>query len=268
MFYLLTLIALADDTGLSPEETALPDDGELVEDRIFMLPEGETIIVTDESEVAAARLELTEALTRSGYEKKRARGGRTVYVAEAPWKPKVIVDEDGWMLMRRRPVVLTRPDLPDVWFADTPLEYLTCVVAPPLCVRIGGLVISDRKLNHRKAEIMAHAGDELNAWSEAKASLYAQTRLFEELPAALDTVWYEGLTPEGESLPGVAERKAWILELWMTRTDNDWGDAARGVVEDFMAYVIQASNEPFTEAEIAAANARRTCRRELHLPEI
>ena len=267
MLHLLTLLALADDTGLSPEEMALPDDGALVEDRIFMVPEGETIIVTDEAEVAAARQELTEALAIGGYQKKRSRDGRTIYVAEAPWKPKVVVDEEGWMIMRRRPVVFTKPDLPDSWFADTPLEYLTCVIAPPLCVRIGGAVISERKLNHRKAEVVAHVGDELTAWSDAKAGLYAQARLFEEIPNALDRVWYEGLTPEDEPLPELVDRKAWVLDLWMTRADNDWGDAARGVVEDFMAYVVQSSNAPFTAQEIAAANARRTCARELVLPE-
>ncbi len=272
MFPLLTALlpaALARDTGLDTEDLALPGDEAFERDGLFdfEVPEGETIIVTDEAEVRRRQEQLVESLEELGYKKKRGRDGRTVYVTDTPWEPKVIVDDDGWMIIRRRPIVLTDPDLPDHWwFSDTPLEYLSCVVAPQLCVRLGGLVISKKKLGHRKAAVVAASEDELRAWGDAIADRALSQRIYEELPAELDRIWYEGVGADGEPIGGPRERRERILELWLSRTDNRWGDAARGAIEAYMEFVIQESGEPYTAEEIEAANARRTCRRPLVLP--
>jgi hypothetical protein len=270
---LLAAVSLAlaqEDPGLDPDELALPDDEPVEYDSDFGYdPDvgvGETIVVTDEYEVKRRQQAMINELRRLGYKEKKDRNGRTVYVSDVPWEPKVIVDDDGWMILRRRMVVLTDPDLPDSWwFSDTPLEYLTCVVAPHMCVRLGGMVISKRKLAHKKEAVVEATEDELQAWGDALAGAALQDRLYEELPAQLDAVWLEGVTPEGEQLPTHGERRAWILELWLNRTDNPWGDAAREAIEAYMEFVIQASPAPYTAAEISAANARRKCQRELVL---
>lgn len=272
MSLLLTVLlpaALAQDTGLDTGDLALPGDERFERDGLFdfEVPEGETIIVTDEAEVRRRQEQLVESLEELGYKKKRGRDGRTVYVTDTPWEPKVIVDDDGWMIMRRRPIVLTDPDLPEHWwFSDTPLEYLSCVVAPQLCVRLGGLVVSKKKLGHKKSAVVAASEDELRAWGDAIADRALSQRIYEELPAELDRIWYEGVSAEGEPIGGPRERRARILELWLSRTDNRWGDAARGAIEAYMEFVIQESGEPYTAEEIEAANARRTCRRALVLP--
>lgn len=274
MLTLLTaLLPAALAQGLDTGEYAVPGEEAFERDGLFDYepeydgPVGETIVVTDEAEVKRRQAELVESLEGLGYEKKRGRDGRTVYVTDTPWEPKVIVDDDGWMIMRRRPVVLTDPDLPDHWwFSDTPVEYLTCVVAPHLCVRLGGLVISPKKLGHKKAAVVMASEDELRAWGDAIADHALSERLYEGLPEELDRIWYEGVTADGLTLGAPEQRRAHILELWISRTDNRWGDAARGAIEAYMEYVIQESPHPYTAAEIEAANARRTCQRALVLP--
>jgi len=259
----------ADDAGLDEDEMALPDEGTFERDGLFEFdgPMGETIIVTDEAEVHRRQQEFVNELRNLGYKEKKGKDGRTVYVSETPWKPKVIVDDDGWMVLKRRPIVLTDPDLPEHWwFSDTPVEYVTCVVAPHLCIRMGGLVISKRKLTHHKAAVVNATQDEMTEWGDAIADHSLSERLYTELPDQLDLLWYEGKAPDGQMLASWEERRAWILDLWVTRTDNQWGDAARDALEGYMTYVIQDSMNPYTAQEIADANARKTCLRVLVLP--
>jgi len=272
MLLLLTALltpGFAQDPGLDADELALPDEGSFERDGLFEYegPVGETIVVTDEAEVRRRQEAFVKELKSLGYKAKRDKDGRTVYVSETPWKPKVIVDDDGWMVLKRRPIVFTDPDLPDHWwFSDTPIEYVTCVVAPHLCIRMGGLVISKKKLTHHKAAVVNSTQAEMTEWGDAIADHALSERIYTEIPEQLDQVWYEGIGPEGQALASWEERRGWILELWMSRTDNRWGDAARESIEGYMIYVIQDSQTPYSAEEIAAANARRKCRRELVLP--
>jgi len=272
MLLLLTALLLpaqAQDPGLDAEELALPDDEAFERDGLFEYEGlvGDTIVVTDEAEVKRRQQEVINELRDLGYKAKRDRNGRTVYVHDVPWKPKVIMDDDGWMVLKRRRVVLTDPDLPDHWwFSDTPVEYITCVVAPHLCIRMGGMFISERKLMHHKAAVVNTTQDEMREWGDAIADHSLTERIYTELPEQLDQVWYQGVGPEGEVLTSWEERRRWILDLWVTRTDNHWGDATREAIEGYMIYVIQDSNEPYTAAEVDDANARKTCLRELVLP--
>ena len=147
------------------EQEVLGEDtveGDVEYDGMFIGATVGDVMIVDEAALKRARHEVTEALEAHGYDKKRRRGDRTVYVSETAWKAKVIVDDDGWMIMRRRGVVLQAPDLPSHWwFSDTPLEYLTCVVAPHLCVKVGGLLVSKRRLQAQKGRVVEAMQDEL-----------------------------------------------------------------------------------------------------------
>ena len=63
----------------------------------------------------------------------------------------------------------------------------------------------------------------------------------------------------------IEDRRQLLLEYWDSRVDSPEGDLARMAVEAFMRGVVMQSDTPFTDAEIAAMNARRTCQRMLVL---
>jgi hypothetical protein len=225
-------------------------------------PDPDEVIYVDEQAVIRARQELGFALRDMGYQRKRVRNGREIYVNEIPWKPQVVVDDDGWMVVRRAPPSVGKPDLPGIW--SGPLGYLVCVANPTACVHIGGWVISERKLAWHKHAVVEHTEPTMGVYEDALIARAFLQRTGEEIPEALIAVWERGQPIEGEgTLESHAERRAAVLEFWITRTCSDWGQAARQVTEDFIRYEIQESAHPFTAAELAEVNARRTCQEPL-----
>ncbi len=224
------------------------------------------VIYVDEQAVRRAREEVGLVLRDLGYHRRHTRDGRDYYANESPWKPWVVVDDDGWAILKRAPVTFSKPELEGVWRG--PLGYLVCVVQPTACIHVGGLVVSERKLRWQKQRVLEAVKPALDRYEEAVVARNRNRRFGGDLPQALQDLWGEGIPIEGnEVLETWEERRAALLQFWMDRADNDWGEEARDVTEAFMAGVVQDGPHPFTPAEIAAANARRTCERELTLRE-
>jgi hypothetical protein len=224
------------------------------------------VVYVDEQAVRRAREEVGLVLRDLGYHKKRTRDGRDYYANESPWKPWVVVDDDGWLVLKRAPVSFSKPELEGIWRG--PLGYLVCVTQPTACIHLGGLVVSERKLAWQKQAVLQAVKPALDRYETAVVARNRGRRFGEELPLALQALWDEGVPIEGPDLLETwEERRAALLEFWLDRADNDWGGEARDVTEAFMANVVQDSPHPFTPEEIAALNARRTCERELVLPE-
>jgi len=133
------------------------------------------------------------------------------------------------------------------------------VVAPYLCVRIGGAVISRRKYAHHKEVVIAATQDELASFGDAIAAKAVQERMYEDLPVQLDRIWLEGLGEDGERFHTPAERRAAILGIWADRTCTEYGAAVRQQIEAYLIYVIQMSAWPLTDAEVAGANEGCRC---------
>jgi hypothetical protein len=221
----------------------------------------ETIYVEDQA-VLRARAEVGLSLRELGYERKTVRHGREIYVNEDPWKPQVLVDDDGWMLVRRAPPSFGKPDLPGIW--SGPLGYLVCLAAPTSCIHIGGWIVTKRRLQWQEYAVVEQSRDSMERYQEAVIARNLRLRTGEELPALLEALWERGEHPAGgPPLPTPAARRAALLDLWATRTCNEWGDEVREVVRLYLQYEVQASTTPFTAEEIAAANARRSCEQEL-----
>lgn len=272
LLLLLSPLALAqdpaDDGGeLSEEETAIEGE-QLSEDRIFDEPDLE-IVVYDAREVEEARQAVEQRLLDMGYERARRRGDRVIYTHPVNYKPKVIVDDDGYMYMRRQTPKVAAPELGGP-MEDVPvLKWAPCLLIPTLCVRAGGWVISPRKYAHHKQAAVEATEDPVRRYADALAMNALYARINEELPAQLDQIWYQGVNPADQRpLTTFAERRAAILEIWMTRADNAYGDAVREAIELYMAYVINVSSHPFTEEEIRRANDERRCQRMLELPAL
>jgi hypothetical protein len=224
--------------------------------------EPDEVIYVDDQAVLRARAELGLALRDLGYHRKRVRNGREIYVNEDPWKPQVLVDDDGWMLIRRAPPSFGKPDLPGIW--GGPLGYLVCVANPTACIHIGGWIVSKRKLGWQEHEVVEHVRGRADAYQQAILDRALRVRTDEELPAQLDALWHDGQPPAGGPILATpAERRAALLDRGATRTCTDWGDEVREVVRLYMQLEVQPGPAPFTADEIRAANARRSCPAEL-----
>lgn len=222
------------------------------------LEEPDEVYYVDDQAVVRAREEVGLALRELGYDRRRTRNGREVYVNEVPWKPQVVVDDDGWMVVRRAPPSFGKPDLPGIW--DGPLGYLVCVANPTACVHIGGWVISERKLAWHKESVVSHTEPTMDRYEDALVDRAFGQRTGEWIPASLEALWERGEPIEGGAvLETHTERRAAMLDLWTSRNCNEWGAAVRAVVRDYMQFEVQAGPHPFTAAEVAAANLSRRC---------
>ncbi len=219
---------------------------------------GETIDVPQGEEVLRARAALFEVLVQEGYTRRQRKDDRTVFLSEEPWKPRVIVHDDGWMYFRREPPRLHAPGRS---FADqgSAAAYLLCIVAPPTCVSVGGLVVSPRKLGAVKARVVDASREKVELMNDAVARRELGRRLNDAIPRDLERIWTTpALTPE--------QRRVLLFEYWDARTDTPEGDAARGAIEAFLRGVVQQSNTPFTADELDKLNATRYGRPVLALP--
>lgn len=216
----------------------------------------EEIIVLGRREISRRRAELDRELKAMGY-KVREREGVTVYRPEISWKPSVHVYDDGYVILRRSP-----PRFESYIDSESNLRYLACI--PPftiMCIKIGGVTVSQRKLAPQKAEVIGAIQPEIRAWQGAISREVMSIRLGSEVPALLVATWETGAPTEpGEApAPTIEERRRAILRFWATRADTEEGDAVRAVVADFIMLVIQESDTPATAAEIAAAEAQCRC---------
>lgn len=274
MLLLLTLVfstlVQAQDTPSAPDldedETARTED---MPDQTQPKADAE-IIVRGELEVRQAKTALNQQLVDLGYTPRRRKDGRTVYIHEDGWRQKLIMDDDGYVYFRQRPPHITGPPETGLAYDDWPiLPWGTCILFPAACVNVGSIPRNQRLKLKDKERTMVASQDELVRYADALAGEALAVRLYEEVPDLLDSIWLEGEhleQPELE-LPDAASRRKAILEFWISRTDNAYGDAVREVVEAYMVYVVNDSSEPFTAEEIAWANETRRCERALVLWE-
>jgi hypothetical protein len=216
------------------------------------VPSEELDVVAGSPEVQRRRAEVYASLRAQGYRKGRRKGDYQVFNSETPWAPRVLVHDDGWVVTRRAP---PRVHPPGRSFSDegSPAEYLWCILAPPLCVSLGGVVVSERKLAHVRAEVLDATHEEVRALNDAVARRALSRRVNADIPADLEAIWgRSGLAPE--------QRRLLLFTYWDTRTDTPEGAAARDAVRAFLLGVVQTSDEPFPPEELARLNAARTSR--------
>jgi hypothetical protein len=216
------------------------------------------IIVFGELEVAKRRRALHAELKSQGYREKKVKDdGTAVWRPEDPWKPSVEVHDEGFVTMRRSPVRFE-----SYVKGDSPARWIACI--PPfglMCIRVGGQVVSKRKLDAQKARVADGMDAEVDAWSAAVMQTAMHRKIHVELPAALDATWAAGspLEAGGPPLPTPADRRRALAEHWATRACTPEGAAVRQVLADFIENVVQASPDRLPADEVAAANARSAC---------
>lgn len=216
----------------------------------------EEMIVVGQREVARKRAAIERDLQEMGY-KPIDRGDYTVYRPASVWHPSVLVYDDGFVVIKRTPPRFEPPIA-----GSSNMRYLACLPPfTPMCVRLGGWMVSDKKLTAQKARVANALDPEVDAWQAAIVRYASAVRVGQEVPNLLTASWEEGAPLEagGPTLPDPADRRAAILEFWATRADTPEGAAVRQVTGDFIQYVIQDSPFPATAEEIQAAEARCGC---------
>lgn len=211
---------------------------------------GETITVRAEDDVLRRRAEVFEALTQEGYLRRRRQGDdRTVFLSEDPWKPQVVVHDDGWVYFRRQP---PRVHAPGKSFADqgSPAAYLLCIIAPTACVSVGGWLVSDRKLGAIKGQVLDSTQDKIRAMNDAVARRELGRRVNEDIPNDLDKVW-------ARVEIDASQRKVLLYAYWDSRTETPEGDAAKEAIVAWLKGVVQTSDAPFSAEELATLNKTR-----------
>lgn len=224
---------------------------------------GELIVIYGEREVQRLRSELDDVIQDGGYREGKRRGDETIYRPEVPWKPTVVIQEEGLVTLKRSPVRWMAPGR-----RDNPINQLWCLPPfTPMCVRVGGQLVATAKLDAAKGRVMEGIHDPAEDWRQAIANQATWTRVNQEVPALLEAAWSKGapLEPGGPTLPTPAARRAAMLDLWATRADGPEGEMVAQVVADFLEHVVQAGPDPVTSDEQAQANVRAAGVRRLDL---
>ncbi len=219
----------------------------------------EEMIVFGDLDVARKRGAVIDNLRSLGYRIRRQKNGRALLVNNVPWRPNVLLDDDGFMVLRRAPVRIDPPGN-----KDNKARYLWCI--PPFtltaaCIRTGGQLVSPRKLQRYKQDVARATAYEVRQWRSAIVTRAMDKRLGEEIPDLLADIWLRGLPGEtGDALLlDTPSRRAAILDLWSSRACNTEGGQVREIVADFVHYEIQQSEAPAPAAEIRAANQANQC---------
>lgn len=212
----------------------------------------EEITVVGKARVEQARQRVIADAADAGYTRVVRKDGRTMLRHERPWRGQIWVYDDGRVDLRRNPIRFEprkNQDKPTAWFA--------CIWIP-YCLQPAGQIVSPNRLRTYQREAMAAIEDDVTVWHEALADAQTQARV-DALPDQLLALWEHGTPLEGDgpALEGVAARKAALLAFWDSRTDTVWGERVRQTVEAFLRGVVQASDTPLTDDEIAAFNAGR-----------
>ena len=219
----------------------------------------EEMVIHGQMVVAKKRAALEKKLKRMGYKRFIRKKGRTVIRPSRAYKPTILLDDDGWIVIKRSPIRFEPPGRAAE--STSKLRYLWCL--PPLtiaCVRIGGQMVHRRRLMTYKGRVAGQTHSYVKEWQDAIISQAMNVRLTTDIPEMLDSIWQEGLTdPDAHPLESAKARRNAIMEFWHTRTCVKEGAQARQLAWDFIVYEIQASNDPASRAEVEAANAKLHC---------
>ncbi len=212
--------------------------------------------------IAAARADLVRTLAAQGWttRDRSKRDGTIVVAPPEGWMGKLFLHPDG-RIDFANPALTFDPALA----STIPNGRSPFADAGPSETTSGQFGMVERGKQRAVQETLRAAIEpQVAAWREAIASR-ATAEALAALEKRLVDLWVDGIGLGRESLPTSVERRAALLDYWATRTDTPEGRAAMRIVEAFLRSRVQPSGEPVTEAERAAAEARREDGRPLDL---
>lgn len=190
----------------------------------------------------AARERVDERMIDLGYTPTRTRDGRTVWKNRNPgerWKPRVIIDDDGWYELRT-PVVSglgPRVKAGEVRRDDNTSFQAMDRTVPVVAPGVGGSFAGRRLRKQAEARVARQVDDVVRDLAEAQQEV-GFAAVVANLPARLDRLWYDGLDREGRTVDSRRERVAALLEWWATRTRTREGETIRRMIGDYLRHEV------------------------------
>ncbi|MEL6343457.1 MAG: hypothetical protein AAFV53_10000 [Myxococcota bacterium] len=225
MWWLWFALAFAQEEANSPSSDDSP-------------PDEEIIIYGDR--IQAARRDLHQSLLDLGYTPKRRKDGRTLYMPpwKQRWKPRVIVDDDGFAQFRSPQFVFQGVDL---GLQPEPFEDIPGTVTNQ-GVRVGVRfwITSGRKLVWQQQRLSEAMEPSLRTLRDA-ISDEAHAKRMQDLPGELDAIWLDvSSTPE--------RRRHALTEQLLRCADTPEGRERRDAIWVYLSEVVQTSAYPFPDA--------------------
>lgn len=201
-------------------------------------------VIVAEQRLSTAKEHVVRVMKGEGYFRFVHLGRRSYWLNPKVWKPWVMVHDEGFARIRG---VAALP-LP-ILAAPPPPTSATLPDSPP--VRGGTATLLTQSPRARRAQKERMAEQVEPALAEIREALWdlARAERLQERAERLVQIWFDGARP-------AAERRAAIVAEWLNTEPDEAGQGARALIERFIDDEVQTS-EPFTAAEVAAANEAR-----------
>jgi len=226
----------------------------------------EVITVWGPFALRQARADVVRKMDDIGWRKRDRlkRDGSTVFLPPSPWMGRVLLSEDG-NLSFTRPVMAFE----GVGSAEQEFDHeigLENDVSTPASTVDFSLLPERAKLDAVHASVLDAVRPELTRLRSVVRETHAR-EILEGVAEKLDRLWQTGQALDGsDAWYDTAEaRRGAALDFWTTRADNLEGNAVADATALWLINVVQASETPLTDEEIARANQRASPVRRLEL---
>lgn len=228
------------------------------------------ITVHGRSDLESRQDAAARKMQRLGWRAKR-RGDDLVFKPPRRWMPRVEMTGDGRLILGERAASFEGVEVGDPGFERSNLhlppgerlhdDFPGIGTGPSPAAGASFLIGQKRVTQGVYRRVIEAITPELTAYRQALWALALQDQV-NALPQRLDALWFDGTPLEGgPSLATTRERRAAVLDYWATRADTPEGHVVSQTIETWLSEVVQASEDPVTWREQAAANARRNDRR-------
>jgi hypothetical protein len=213
------------------------------------------ITVWGEVAIQAARSTLVREMESLGYRALDRGTDEVLFRPPKGWMGKAEFSRDG-VLSFRRPFLGVAPAATEI----PTLESNHALSRDPTAGAVGAgfwVLPSQRILAPAWERVRQGVEEEVIAYRDVLRATALHEDL-ERLPGRLDALWERGEPLDGGPvLASAEERRASVLGYWSARADTPAGEALSRAVEAWLLDVVEASEDPITEAERAAAVAAR-----------
>jgi hypothetical protein len=193
-------------------------------------------VIVAEQRLSTAKEHVARVMKGEGYFRLAHLGHRSYWISGKVWKPWVMLHDEGFARVRGvaalpLPGARTGPPL-----EGTPVATTT-------------FITQSRRARRSQKERMVEQIEP--ALAEVREALWdiARAERLQERAERLVRIWFDTSRP-------AAERRADIVREWLGTEPDEAGQGVRALIERFIDDEVQTS-EPFTDAEVAAANAAR-----------
>jgi hypothetical protein len=228
------------------------------EDPVAAEPEPEVIVVYGGAAIREARAVVARKLDQIGWRNVReVPDGSTVFAGPERWMGTLWLTPDGLITFKLPFINTASPGSPQNTYTTEQAWDANATATSPGYVGATFTRPSKKKLQGVRDRTLDQVMPELMAYRQVVAVTTFERDVVQPLPRRLDALWTTGAAIEGSATYATtAERRAVLLDYWVTRTDTPEGELVRRTVEDFLREVVGRSPDPVTGAERAAAEAR------------